>query len=153
MAISNAFKSAYQNEVSQRNKGISTITQGVKTAGTAIVGALGFTGALGSGALAEGAKHALAGKVGGVGGNIMLATLNEKTQASQDAKNNVSIFNEEDTGKVDTAFEQAWGEVRGTPQEEVFTTVWEQVERSRRRKQEKEVLEKVEEAYRNPKEE
>ncbi len=153
MAISSAFKGAYKEEVSQRNKGIGTVSEGIKSTGTAIVGALGFTGALGTGALAEGAKHALAGKVGGVGGNIMLATLNEKTQASQNAKESISIFKEEDTEKIDKAFEQAWGEVRGTPEEDAFTTVWEQVERARKKKQQQKVLEKVEEAYRNPEEE
>lgn len=81
--ISNAFKSAYQNEVSQRNQGISTVTQGVKDAATAIIGITGFAGGLGSGALAKGAEHALAGRVGGVGGNIMLATLQQKKETEK----------------------------------------------------------------------
>ena len=83
MAISNAFKSAYTNQVAQQNQGINTITTGVKDLATTIAGVAGFTGALGSGALAQGAKHALAGRVGGVGGNIMLSTMQEKTQTAK----------------------------------------------------------------------
>lgn len=81
--ISNAFKGAYQDEVSQRNQGINTIASGVKDLGTAVLGALGFTGALGSGALASATKHTLANRVGGIGGNVMLATMKEKKDSSQ----------------------------------------------------------------------
>ena len=84
--ISSAFKSAYQNEVSQRNQGISTVTQGVKDAATAIIGITGFAGGLGKGAFAKGAEHALAGRVGGVGGNIMLATLQQKKETAKENK-------------------------------------------------------------------
>lgn len=83
MAISNAFKSAYTNQVAQKNQGINTITTGVKDIATTMAGVAGFTGALGSGALAQGAKHALAGRVGGIGGNIMLSTMQEKTQTAK----------------------------------------------------------------------
>lgn len=76
--ISNAFKSAYQNEVAQQNQGINTITKGIKDTGTLLAGVLGFSGALGEGVAAKAAKHTLAGRVGGVGGNIMLASLDEK---------------------------------------------------------------------------
>ena len=76
--ISNAFKSAYQNEVAQQNQGINTITSGIKDTGTLLAGVLGFSGALGDGMAAKAAKHTLAGRIGGVGGNIMLASLDEK---------------------------------------------------------------------------
>lgn len=81
--ISSAFKSAYQNEVSQQTQGINTITAGVKDALTAAVGITGFAGGLGKGAFAKGAEHALAGRVGGVGGNIMLATLQQKKETAK----------------------------------------------------------------------
>lgn len=84
--ISNAFKGAYQNEVSQQTQGINTISKGVKDAGVAIAGALGFTGALGSGTFADVAKHALANRVGGIGGNLMLATMEEKKETTQNNK-------------------------------------------------------------------
>lgn len=76
--ISNAFKSAYQNEVSQQNQGINNITTGIKDTGTLLAGVLGFSGSLGDGMAAKAAKHTLAGRIGGVGGNIMLASLDEK---------------------------------------------------------------------------
>lgn len=81
--LSNAFKSVYTNQVSQQAKGVQTITSGVKDTAIAALGALGFSGALGEGAVAQGAQHTLAGRIGGVGGNIMLATLNEKKETAQ----------------------------------------------------------------------
>ena len=78
--ISSAFKSAYVNQVNQQNQGINTIASGVKDLGTAITGILGFSGALGSGTLAKAAKFGLANKIGGVGGALMVATMDEKTQ-------------------------------------------------------------------------
>lgn len=84
--ISSAFKGAYQNEVSQQNQGINTITKGVTDTATAVIGALGFAGALGSGTVATASKHALANKVGGVGGNLMLATMQEKQETGTNNK-------------------------------------------------------------------
>ena len=84
MAISNAFKDAYTNQVAQQNKGISTISNGIKDTATAILGGLGFAGSLGSGMLAKASKHALANKVGGVGGNLMLASMEEKKVSMQE---------------------------------------------------------------------
>lgn len=90
--ISNAFRSAYQNEVTQQNQGIGNITSGVKSAVTLALAIAGFSGALGSGAIAQGAEHAFAGRVGGVGGNIMLATLNQKVASEQANQNNERMF-------------------------------------------------------------
>ena len=96
MAISNAFKGAYVNQVSQQNQGISTITQGVKDLAVTAAGIAGFSGALGSGALAQGAMHAFAGKVGGIGGNIMLSTLKEKKDAARGQKEIDNLFTGEE---------------------------------------------------------
>lgn len=76
--IQSAFTNAYTRQVGAQNQGIGTITQGVKDAGTLAMGITGFAGGLGEGAAAEAAKHSLAGRVGGIGGNIMLATIEEK---------------------------------------------------------------------------
>lgn len=100
MAISNAFKSAYTNQVAQQNQGINTITSGVKDIATTIAGVAGFTGALGSGALAQGAKHALAGRVGGVGGNIMLSTMQEKTQTAKANEEIGKLFTNDEVSKT-----------------------------------------------------
>lgn len=111
MAISNAFKSAYTNQVTQQNQGINTITAGVKDLATTIAGVAGFTGALGSGVLAQGAKHALAGRVGGVGGNIMLSVMQEKTQTAKANEERGKLFTSDEVSQtisstpVDTVFE------------------------------------------------
>lgn len=96
MAISNAFKGAYVNQISQQNQGISTITQGVKDVATTAMGIAGFTGALGGGALAQGAMHSFAGRVGGVGGNIMLSTLMEKENTVKGQKETENLFTGEE---------------------------------------------------------
>lgn len=96
MAISNAFKGAYVNQISQQNQGISTITQGVKDLATTAMGIAGFTGALGEGALAQGAMHSFAGRVGGVGGNIMLSTLMEKENTVKGQKEAENLFTGEE---------------------------------------------------------
>ena len=84
--ISNAFRGAVENEVAQQNQGINTITTGIKDTATAILGGLGFAGKLGSGMLAKASKHALANKVGGIGGNLMLASMEEKKVSVQENK-------------------------------------------------------------------
>ena len=84
--ISSAFKSAYTQKESARNRGLGNISEGIKTAGTLGLGVAGFTGALGDGALAKASKFAMAGKVGGVGGAIMMATMQEKTDSAKAQK-------------------------------------------------------------------
>ena len=96
MAISNAFKGAYVNQINQQNAGIGTITQGVKYLAVTAAGIAGFSGALGSGALAQGAMHAFAGKVGGIGGNIMLSTLMEKEDTAKGQKEIDNLFTGEE---------------------------------------------------------
>lgn len=100
MAISNAFKSAYMNQVAQQNQGIKTITTGVKDLAMTIAGVAGFTGGLGTGALAQGAKHALAGRIGGVGGNIMLSTMQEKTETAKVNEERRRLFTGEEVTKT-----------------------------------------------------
>lgn len=94
--ISSAFKGAVQSEVQSQTQGINTISSGVKDASTAILGALGFTGALGSGDMAKVAKHTLANRVGGIGGNLMLATMEEKKETTQNNK----AFTAEEVGET-----------------------------------------------------
>ena len=98
--IQHAFSSAYTNQVQAQNQGINTITGGIKDAATLIAGVAGFSGALGNGALATGAKHALAGRVGGVGGNIMLATMQEKKDTAQVNQERKNLFTAEEVGST-----------------------------------------------------
>lgn len=98
--ISNAFKSAYTNKVGGELQNVSNITSGIKSAATLGLGAAGFSGALGTGLVAKTAKYALAGKVGGIGGAIMLATMEEKKQSAQDQKDIEAMFSKEDVVKT-----------------------------------------------------
>lgn len=86
--IQHAFTGAYTNQVAQQNQVVKTTWGGVKDAATMIAGGLGFSGALGEGIAAQGAEHVLAGRIGGIGGNIMLASLEEKkkTQKANEIK-------------------------------------------------------------------
>lgn len=103
--ISNAFKGAYTNEVAQQTQGIGSISQGVKDAATLLVGSLGFTGVLGEGPIAKGAEHALAGRVGGIGGNLMLATLQQKQATAKAASQVTEAIKEDQSQQVQTVFE------------------------------------------------
>lgn len=94
--IQSAFTNAYTRQVGAQNQGIGTITQGVKDAGTLAMGITGFAGGLGEGAAAEAAKHSLAGRVGGIGGNIMLATIEEKRGTNEASQ----MFSTQDVGKA-----------------------------------------------------
>lgn len=75
--ISSAFKSAALEETRGKQNVVGTATAGVKDLATGIVGALGFAG-VGGAAISTAAQHALAGRVGGIGGNLMLASMEEK---------------------------------------------------------------------------
>jgi hypothetical protein len=94
--IQHAFTGAYTNKVSQQNQAINTISQGVKDAATLALGVTGFAGGLGQGVVSLGAEHALAGRIGGVGGNIMLATLKEKKDSAKANKERKEMFSEKE---------------------------------------------------------
>ena len=98
--IQHAFTGAYTNQVSAMNQGINTMTGGIKDAATLVAGALGFSGALGSGAASTGAKHALAGRIGGVGGNIMLATMQQKKESAQAKEDTKNLLSAEEVGNT-----------------------------------------------------
>ena len=98
--IQHAFTGAYTNRVSQQNQAINTITQGVKDAATIAAGVAGFAGGLGEGVLATGAEHALAGRVGGVGGNIMLATLQEKKASALANQQTKIMFSDKEVSNM-----------------------------------------------------
>ena len=136
--ISSAFKSAYVNQVNQQNQGINTITGGIKDLGTAVTGILGFSGALGSGTLAKAAKFGLANKIGGVGGALMVATMDEKTQPQESPL--LSASDQE----VQGAFDKMAAGAKTTADFESLTTVWEQISKARKKKREQDMLSQVE---------
>lgn len=96
--IQHGFTSAYTNRVSQQNQGIGTITSGVKDAATTIAGVAGFSGALGNGIVSKAAKYGLASRVGGIGGAIMLSTMEEKTASAQAREEQKQVFTSEEIG-------------------------------------------------------
>ena len=77
--ISSAFKSAAQNVASQQTQFANNISKGIGDAATVAAAVAGFS-TLGTGSVLSSAMaHTFAGRVGGVGGNIMLANLQERT--------------------------------------------------------------------------
>lgn len=81
--IQNAFVGAYTNQVGALNKGISNISSGIKDATAVGLGIAGISGAFGEGVMGKAASHYGAGRIGGIGGNIMLATLQEKQDTAR----------------------------------------------------------------------
>ena len=97
--IQHSFTGAYTSQIGAQNQGIGTITSGVKDAAILGLGIAGFSGAL-SGPWEKGAKHALAGRVGGIGGNIMLATLQEKKASAEVREQQKQMFSSEEVGET-----------------------------------------------------
>lgn len=126
--LSNAFKSAETSRVAAQTQGINTITSGIKDAGIAVMGGLAFGGKLPEPA-AKGAKHALAGRIGGIGGNIMLATMEEKIQSNS----RQSIYDIQDTEAVNKAFDTAVASNMGNIK--AFETVWEKLSKAREQRE------------------
>ena len=141
--ISNAFKNAYMNEQSAINQTGDTVANAVKGAGTLIAGIAAFTGALGDGTVATAAKHNLAGKIGGIGGNIMLASIDEKRAVAQSQQiQNLAKLSEEE---LDARFEPiAKGATPNSLEEQVVDTVWNKVQKERSKNLENNILNKLE---------
>lgn len=137
--ISDAFKSAYVNETGQQMQGIGTLTTSAKNIGTAVLGALGFSGALGEGLMAKGAQHALAGKIGGVGGSIMLATLEEK---KSDTELNNLIRKATDQ-QLSTAFTDVANTAKTKEEFDRVSTVWDKIYKMREQELQKQMLRDV----------
>lgn len=93
MAISNAFKGAYTNEISQQNQGISTITRGVKDVALA---SLGIANVASGGALA-GKLTQFAGR--SLGGGAVMSLLGQKAESAKNGKEAQSIVNNAPTEK------------------------------------------------------
>lgn len=90
MAISNAFKGAYTNEVSQRNQTINTVTSGVKD--LALLG-LGIANVASGGALA-GKMTQFVGR--SLGGGAVMNLLNQKQASAQENQETKEMFSKED---------------------------------------------------------
>lgn len=136
--ISNAFKSAYTNEVNAQAQGINTISTGVKSAATAIAGGLAFGGALGTGTVAKAAKFGLANQVGGVGGSIMLASMESKTMSNQAG---ILASSQE---SLESAFDKMASEYKDAEDIAQLSTVWDTITRAREKSKQQEMIKKVE---------
>lgn len=92
--ISSAFKSAAQNAANQQTQFANNISGGVRDTITGIAGIAGLS-TLGTGsAISSAMAHTFAGRVGGIGGNIMLANLQERTDLIKTQKQQASSLAE-----------------------------------------------------------
>ena len=98
--IQHSFTGAYTSQIGAQNQGIGTITSGVKDAATLGLGVAGFGNALGSEIANKASKYNLAGRVGGVGGAIMLATLKEKKGSAEAREEQKQMFSREEVGET-----------------------------------------------------
>lgn len=90
--VSNAFRSAAMEETNQQTKFANNISSGIKDIATAIAGVAGFAGLASGNLLASAAAHTFAGRVGGIGGNIMLANLQERKQMAVQQKQRQDVL-------------------------------------------------------------
>ena len=90
--VSNAFRSAAMEETNQQTKFANNISSGIKDIATAIAGVAGFAGLKSGNLLASAAAHTFAGRVGGIGGNIMLANLQERKQMAVQQKQRQDVL-------------------------------------------------------------
>ena len=93
--ISNAFKGAYTNEVSQKNTTMSNAASGVKAIAKVALAALGFTG---GGGLSGGLKTIA--KAGGIGGGSMQAVVDEKKTAAATKEEAQKLFTSEEVAST-----------------------------------------------------
>lgn len=90
MAISNAFKGAYTNEVSQRNQTINTVSSGVKE--LALLG-LGIANVASGGALA-GKMTQFVGR--SLGGGAVMSLINQKAKSAKENQETKEMLSKED---------------------------------------------------------
>ena len=124
-----------------QNQGIDTITTGAKSAATAVLGIAGLSGGLGSGIVAKAAKYGLANKVGGVGGAIMMSTMEDKISSDM-AGNLIASASQED---VSNAFKQMASGYSDRESIYQLDTVWNTIVKQREQHKQQEMLKKVEE--------
>ena len=98
--IQHAFKNAEKDFVQSVTQYSNTLSSGIKDVATLALGITGFAGGLGNGAVAKGAEHALAGRIGGVGGNIMLATLQQKKDTAKAKEATNDLFSAEQVNET-----------------------------------------------------
>lgn len=92
--ISSAFRSAAQNVANQQTQFANNISKGIGDAATIAAAVAGFS-TLGTGsAISSAMAHTFAGRVGGVGGNIMLASLQERAALIKAQKQQSSSLSE-----------------------------------------------------------
>ena len=73
---------------------------GIMGVATMALAALGFSGALGEGTVAKAAQHYAAGRIGGIGGNIMLATMNQKKETAKEKQKQKQMFSAQEVGEI-----------------------------------------------------
>lgn len=126
--ISNAFKSAYTNQVAQQNQGINTISSGVKSVAT--ITALGF-------GASSGGLTSLANKVlPGLGGALTNATSNEKI----DSLNEIANASNEAVG---ASFDKVASGAKSAEEFRALDTVWNKIQSARQKATEDRLVSEV----------
>lgn len=80
------------NESAQINKTFGNVSSAILDSAAVVTAALGFSGALGEGVTGQALGHAAAGRIGGIGGHLMLATMNQKKDSAKAREENEASF-------------------------------------------------------------
>lgn len=123
------------NESAQMNKTFGNVSGAILDSAAVVTAALGFSGALGEGATGQALGHAAAGRIGGIGGNLMLATMNEKVRTQQDVSDKKFLANASDE-ELESAFDSMVkeGNENDRLRESALDTVWDILSREREKK-------------------
>lgn len=101
--VSSTFRGTVTQREAARNQTVSTVSRGVQDASIAAIGVMAYSGALGAGTASQMAKHALANRVGGIGGNIMVSSIEEKRgTAIQAQEREALLFSPEEFERITT---------------------------------------------------
>lgn len=123
------------NESAQMNKTFGNVSSAILDSAAVVTAALGFSGALGEGVTGQALGHAAAGRIGGIGGHLMLATMNQKVKSSQDFKSDSQFLNEASDEELDYGLGKVYNEGKDDKVKmEALSTVADILMRSREKK-------------------
>ena len=132
--ISNAFKGAYTERVQAENKVAGNIQRGIRDAASiATIAALGFTGAISDEAILKGVSRMGASRLGGIGGNAVMAALGEKKETAQVRKDDTRLLNA-DEEELDKIFTELSNQSTSEEMDTAIDTVWEKLNQGNKKK-------------------
>ena len=132
--ISNAFKGAYTERVGAENKVAGNIQAGIRDAASiATIAALGFTGAISDEAILKGVSRMGASRLGGIGGNAVMAALGEKKDTAQVRKDDTRLLNA-DEEELDKIFTELSNQSTSEEMDTAIDTVWQKLNQGNKKK-------------------